>query len=65
MSIVEHKFQVDYTAQMRKYYVTVKNWHKILRRPMEVLLEIHDLRLCLVSVTKWNVMGRTRSYTWF
>ena len=21
MSLVEHKFQVDYTAQMRKYYV--------------------------------------------
>ena len=23
---------------MRKYYVTAKNWHKIRRRPMEVLL---------------------------
>ena len=43
MSLVEHKFQVDYTAQMRKYYVTVKNWHKIRRRPMEVLLATHDL----------------------
>ena len=41
MSLVEHKFQVDYTAQMRKYYVTVKNWHKIRRRPMEVAT--HDL----------------------
>ena len=28
---------------MRKYYVTVKNWHKIRRRPMEVLLATHDL----------------------
>ena len=27
---------------MRKYYVTIKNWHKI-RRPMEVLLATHDL----------------------
>ena len=43
MSLVEHKFQVDCTAQMRKYYVTVKNWHKIRRRPMEVLLATHDL----------------------
>ncbi len=43
MSLVEHKFQVDYTAQMHKYYVTVKNWHKIRRRPMEVLLATHDL----------------------
>ena len=43
MSLVEHKFQVDYTAQMRKYYVTIKNWHKIRRRPMEVLLATHDL----------------------
>ena len=43
MSLVEHKFQVDYTAEMRKYYVTVKNWHKIRRRPMEVLLATHDL----------------------
>ena len=43
MSLVEQKFQVDYTAQMRKYYVTVKIWHKIRRRPMEVLLAIHDL----------------------
>ena len=42
MSLVEHKFQVDYTAQMRKYYVTVKYWHKIRRR-MEVLLGTHDL----------------------
>ena len=43
MSLVEHKFQVDYTAQMRKYYVIVKNLHKIRRRPMEVLLATHDL----------------------
>ena len=42
MSLVEHKFQVGYTAQMRKYYVAVKNWHKIRRRPMEVLAT-HDL----------------------
>ena len=28
---------------MRKYYVTVKNWHKIRRRPMKVLLATHDL----------------------
>ena len=28
---------------MRKYYVTIKNWHKIRRRPMEVLLATHDL----------------------
>ena len=28
---------------MRKYYVIVKNWHKIRRRPMEVLLATHDL----------------------
>ena len=39
----EQKIQVDYTAQMRKYYVTDKNWHKIRRRPMEVLLATHDL----------------------
>ena len=43
MSLVEHKFQVDNASQMRKYYVTVKNWHKIRRRPMEVLLATHDL----------------------
>ena len=43
MSLVEHKLQVDCTAQMHKYYVTMKNWHKIRRRPMEVLLETHDL----------------------
>ena len=43
MSLVEHKFQVDYTAKMCKYYVTVKNWHKIRRRPMEALLATHDL----------------------
>ena len=43
MSLVEPKFQVDYTAQMRKYYVIVKSWYKIRRRPMEVLLASHDL----------------------
>ena len=43
MSLVEHIFHVHYTAQMRKYYVTDKNWHKIQRRPMEVLLATHDL----------------------
>ena len=43
MSLVKHKFQVDYTAQMHQYYVTLKIWHKIKRRPMEVLLATHDL----------------------
>ena len=43
MSLAEHKFQVDYTTQMHKYYVTVKNWHKIRRRRMQVLLATHDL----------------------
>ena len=50
MSLVEHKFQVDYTTQMRKYYVIVKNWHKIRRRAMEVLLATHDLTTCMRAV---------------
>ena len=54
MSLVEHKFEVDYTAQMRKYYVTVKNWHKIRRRPMEVLLATHDLTTRM-SAMEYNV----------
>ena len=52
MSLVEHKFQVDYTAQMRKYYVTIKNWHKIRRRPMEVLIATHDLTTCMRAVLR-------------
>ena len=47
---MEHKFQVDYTAQMRIYYVTVKNWQKIRRRPMEVLLATDDLTTRMPAV---------------
>ena len=37
---------------MRKYYVTVKNWHKIRRRPMEVLLATHDLTTRMRAVLR-------------
>ena len=37
---------------MRKYYVTVKNWHKIQRRPMEVLLATHDLTTHMRAVLR-------------
>ena len=50
MSLVEQEIQVDHTAQMRKNYVTVKNWHKIRRRPMEVLLATHDLTTHMSAV---------------
>ena len=35
MSLVEHKFQVDYTAQMCKYYVTYKYGQKLAQNTKE------------------------------